>query len=308
MLPIAVRMPARFGISRHGPMKAPMKTALNIAGPLYVFVPLLLGLLLGGCGPSYYLGSYERDISSSTRAIETARDDAHRAAAYTKRGSAYSEKARYSRAFRLISPDEYARLFGLAIKDHDQAVALDPASPETYFSRGVAYYDRAVLEVVVNGALVGNKATWNLWFDPAIADFRKATGKDPRHSLAWDRLGLSHETIGELDQAIDAYTHVMAVDPKLGRTRLGDAYCERGNSNQNEKKYDAAIADYEKSIDTGASGDGCSCDPYNPLFGLYTEQRRYDQGWLVVRKAWSYGKWIMPDLLDRLQKESGRKN
>jgi len=284
-----------------------MKALVEIARPLDTSV-LLLGLVVGGCGPSSYLASYERDISSSTRAINTARDDAQRAAAYTKRGSAYSEKARYSRAFKLISPDEYARLFGLAIKDHDQAIALDPASAEAYYSRGVAYYDRAVLEVVVNGTLVGNKATWNLWFDPALADFRKATEKDPRHSLAWDRLGLSHETIGELDQAINAYTQEMALDQKLGRSRLADAYCERGNADQKEKKYDAAIADYEKSIDTGAIADGCSCDPYNPLFGLYTEDRRYDQGWVVVRKAWSYGKWIMPDLLDRLKKESGRSN
>ncbi len=287
-------------MSGHGPMEA----RLNIGVPLCISVLLLLG----GCGPSYFLASYERGISSSTRAIETARDDAHRAAAYTKRGSAYSEKARYSRAFNLISPEEYTRLFGLAIKDHDQAIALDPASPEAYYNRGVTYYDRAVLEVVVNGTLVGDKATWNRWFDPAIADFRKATAKDPRHSQAWDRLGLSHETIGEFDQAIAAYTQVMAVDPKLGRSRLADVYCERGNSNQKEKKYDAAIADYEKSIDTGAIADGCSCDPYNPLFGLYTEARRYDQGWLVVRRARNYGKWIMPELLHRLQKESGRKN
>jgi tetratricopeptide (TPR) repeat protein len=276
-----------------------MKAFLNIGG---------LGLLLGGCGPWSYLASYERDINSGTRAIETARDDAQRAAAYSKRGSAYSEKARYSRAFKLISPDEYSRLFGLAIKDHDQAIALNPASAEAYYSRGVAYYDRANLEVVVNGKLVGDKATWNLWFDPAIADFRKAAGINARHSMAWDWLGLSHETIGEFDQAIDAYTQVMALDPKLDRARLADTYCERGGANYAEKKNDAAIADYEKSIDIGAISDGCSCDPYNSLFGLYTENRRYDQGWLVVRKARNYGKWIMPELLDRLKKESGRNN
>ena len=287
-----------------------MKSLVNIARPLYVSVLLLLDLLLGGCGgPSYYLASYERDISSSTQALEAARDDAQRSAAYTKRGSAYSEKARYSRAFKLISSDEYARLFGLAIQDHGQAIALDPSSAEAYFSRGVAYYDRAVLEGVVNGALVGDKATWNLWFDPAIADFRKATQKDPRHSLAWDRLGLSHETIGELDQAINAYTQEMAaVDQKLGRRRMANAYCLRGDSDQKEKKFDVAIADYEKAIDLGATADDWSCDPYNPLFGLYAESRRYDQGWEVVHKARTSGKWIMPELLDRLQKESGRSN
>ena len=289
--------------------KRPMKSLVNIARSLYVSTLLLLGFLLLGCsGPSYYLASYERDIDSSTRAIDTARDDAHRADVYSKRGSAYSEKARYSRAFKLISPDEYARLFDLAIKDHDQAIALDPASAEAYFSRGVAYYDRAVLEVVVNGTLVGDKATWNLWFDPAIADFRKATEKDSRHSLAWDRLGLSHETIGELDQAINDYTQEMATDPKLGKSRVANAYCLRGTSNQKEKKYDAAVADYEKAIDLGAAADDWSCDPYNPLFGLYAESRRYDQGWEIVHKARTSGKWIMPELLDRLQKESGRSN
>ncbi len=94
-------------------------------------------LLIGGCGQmaqSLYLASYNRDIRNAAHEIETARDDPHRAEAYAKRGSAYSEKARYSRAFKLISPDEYNRLFGLAIKDHNQAVALDPASAEALHS------------------------------------------------------------------------------------------------------------------------------------------------------------------------------
>lgn len=285
-----------------------MKPSLRIPRPPCASLLPLPALLLAGCGPSYYLASYQAEISSATHAIETAGDDAQRAAAYSKRGSAWSEKARYSRAFKLISPDEYNRLFGLAIKDHDQAIALAPASAEAYYSRGVAYYDRADLEVVVNGTRVGTRATWSFWFDPAIADFRKAVEKDPRHALAWDRLGLSHETIDEFDEAIDAYTHELPLDPKLGRSRVAEVYCERGGSNQKEKKYDAAIADYEKSIESGADADGCSCDPYNPLFGLYAQTRRYDQAWLVVHKARNSGKWIMPELLDRLTRESGRAN
>jgi len=285
-----------------------MKALPNIPRPLYVSVLFCLAVLLGGCGQSWFLAGYERDISSATQAVETARDEAERAAAYTKRGGAYSEKARYSRAFNLIPPDEYARLFDLAIKDHDQAIALAPACAEAYYRRGEAYYDRAVLEVVVNGSRVGDKATWHLWFDPSIADLRKATEKDARYYPAWDRLGLIYETISELDQAIDAYTQVLALDPKLGRSRLADAYCERGSGYQTEKKNEAAIADYEKSIDLGAIADGCSCDPYGPLLGLYGEGRRYDQGWVVVHKARNAGKWIAPDLLRILQKESGRSN
>jgi tetratricopeptide (TPR) repeat protein len=281
-------------------MKTSLKMALLCASVL---------LFLAGCtrmARSWYLSGYDRDISSSTKAIETARDNAHLAAAYAKRGSAYSEKARYSRAFKLISADEYNRLFGLAVKDDDQAVALDPASAEAYYSRGVTYYDRADLETVVDGRLVGSETDRKTWFDPAAADFKKAVERDGRFYLAWDRLGLIHETTGELDQAISDYSQEMTLNP-LGRTRLADAYCTRGSSKPKEKKHDA-IADYEQSIDTGATADGCSCDPYNPLIGLYTEGRQYDQAWGVVHKAQKSGKWIAPESLDKLKQESGRSN
>ncbi len=250
---------------------------------------------------------YERDISSSTRAIESARDDTHRAAAYSERGSAYSEKARYSRAFKLVSTEEYERLFGLAIKDHERAIALDPTSTQAYHNRGQAYYDRAVLETVVNGAPVGTDAARKAWFAPAAADFQKAIEQDSRHYESWDMLGLTHESAGELDQAINDYAHEMALNP-LGKMRLAEAYCVRGGYHQREKQIAAAIADYEKSVDAGASADGCSCDPYNPLVGLYAESRRYDESWAVAGKALKAGKWVAPDLLDTLKKESGRNN
>jgi tetratricopeptide (TPR) repeat protein len=285
-----------------------MKTSFKIAGLLCASVLLFLS----GCNRmarSGYLSSYDRDISSATKAIESARDNAQRAEAYAKRGSAYSEKARYSKAFKLISADEYDRLFGLAVKDHDQAIALDPARAEVYYTRGVTYYDRAALEAVVDGRLMGSQADRRASFDPATADFKKAIERDARFYLAWDRLGLIHETTGELDQAISDYTQEMALNP-LGRSRLADAYCTRGGSSpsQKEKRYDAAIADFEKSIDLGTSADPCSCDPYNPLLARYTEGRRYDQAWGIVDKARKSKKWIAPESLDRLKKESGRSN
>jgi tetratricopeptide (TPR) repeat protein len=296
-----------------------MKTSLTIA----TLAPVLL--FLAGCShisQSLSESSYDRDINSATKAIGSANnnntnsDNAHRAEAYAKRGSAYSEKARYSRAFKLISTDEYNRLFGLAINDHDQAIALDP-SAQAYYTRGATYYDRAALDAVVDGHLMGTEADRKAWFAPAIADFKKATEKDARLDLAWDRLGLSHETTGELDQAISDYTQEMALNP-LGKSRLADAYCTRGgshekdlnqkDSNQKQKANDAAIADYEKSIDLGAPTDPCSCDPYNPLLAHYTNGRRYDQAWALVHKAQNSKKWIAPESLDNLKKESGRNN
>ncbi len=279
----------------------------SLAGSL-LCVSVLLFLV--GCARIAHfvaLTSYDRDISSATRDIEAARDNAHRAEAYAKRGSAYSEKARYSRAFKLVSNEEYDRLFGLAIKDHDQAIALDPGSAEVYYTRGQTYYDRAALDAMVNGMYVGTEADRKAWFAPATADFKKAIERNSRLSLAWDRLGMIHETTGELDEAISDYSQEMALD-RLGRMRLADAYCAKGPVDQKAKREDGAIADYEKSIEYGATADGCSCDPYNPLLRLYTDTQRYDQAWELVSRAAKARKWIDPEWLNRLKEKSGRTN
>src|SRR5579862_8427065 len=92
-------------------------------------------LVLAGCGPNTFLADRDRDIKDATQAIQTARDNVQRAKAYSARGVAYSEKARFSRIAKLIAEDEYERLFDLAMQDHNQAVALNPASAEVFFNR-----------------------------------------------------------------------------------------------------------------------------------------------------------------------------
>jgi len=45
------------------------------------------------------------------------------------------------------------------------------------------------------------------------------------------------------------------------------------------------------------------------LVALYTvETRQYDQAWEVVHLARSSKKWLSPELIERLQKDSGRKD
>ena len=113
-------------------------------------------------------------------------------------------------------------MFGLAVKDHDRAVALAPGSAEGYYSRGRTYFDRAALE---------DSKDAKLWFDSAASDFTKAVERDGRHYMAWDMLGVVHSSTGEWDKAISDFTQEMALNP-LGKARLADAYCERGFSRQ----------------------------------------------------------------------------
>ena len=290
--------------------KPPRVVRPSPASPLAQLLSLLSlvsVLLLVGCsvlGPASFLSARDSEVKEATHAIETARDDAQRAKAYSARGTAYSEKARFSRILKLIPNDEYERLFNLAIKDHNQAVALAPANAEVYFNRAQAYYDRG------GGDLVFHKDGSKSWFDSAALDFEKAVKMDPKNSLAFDRLGLAYEQGGEADKAIQAYTQEMALDRRLGRHRLATAYCYIGFEHQQHNELVAAAAAYQKSTDFGIADDkSCPYDPFGNSVAIFTtETREYDKAWDMVHRALKEGHLIAPELILRLKKESGRIN
>ena len=115
-------------------------------------------------GPAWFNSARDREISDSTQALQSARNDVERAKAYSTRGAAYSEKARHSREFKVVPGPEYERLFNLAVKDHGEAIRLNPDSAEMYFNRGQAYYDRGSWDLA-------EQKDGKPWFDLAAADF-----------------------------------------------------------------------------------------------------------------------------------------
>jgi len=266
------------------------------------FVLLASFAVFAGCGPNTFLSDREKEIRDSTRTIETGRDDGQRAKAYSARGTAYSEKARFSRTSKLIPNDEYVRLFDLAIKDHNRAVALNPGIAEVYFNRADTYYERGALDLMENKS--GKE-----WFDAAASDFEKAIEKDPHNSLALDQLGLTYESNGQEDKAIRAYTQEMALD-SYGKRRLADAYCNIGFRHQQENDLAAAATAYEKSTEFGVADDkSCPYDPFGNSVAIYTnETHQYDKAWEMVHRALKHGRLIAPDLIARLVKDSGRIN
>ena len=266
-----------------------------LAGVGLVWV--LVVFLFSGCDRFSHLRQQENEIEKATRAIESAQTDARRAEAYAERGTAIGEKARYSRAFKLIPGDEYARLLEMSLKDHGQAIALAPGNAEMYYREGHTYYMQAfATSDPVNDPMPKG------YFESAKAKFTKAIELDPRHAGAWEFRGMANESIGDLDQAIADYTQLAGLQPK-SRYRLADAYCNRGYINLTAKKQvDLAIGDYEKSIEIGSSADGCSCEPYNPLVGIYLIQKPdVEKARGVVRRALASRKWIAPEYLEKLK-------
>jgi tetratricopeptide (TPR) repeat protein len=244
----------------------PLKKSPTASRPLALGFVLFASLLvLAGCVD--FLSGRDSDIKNATRALATARDDAQRAKAHSSRGTAYSEKARYSRATKLIPPDEYEHLFSLAIQDHNQAVMLYPTSAEIYFNRAQTYYDRATWD------LVESKRSSKIWFDAAALDFEKAIEKDPQNHLAFDRLGLTYEQNGQADKAIQAYRHEMAFE-SLGKQRLADVYCNIGLQHQQRKDFSAAAAAYRKSIEFGIADDkSCPVEPSGNLKWIEQQEK-----------------------------------
>src|SRR5215467_14605234 len=240
-----------------------------------------------------YLSGCDRDIAKATKSIEAGKNITQQALGYANRGDAYAEKARYSRAFKLISNEEYERLFALAKKDYEQAIGLAPDNADFYFRRGRAFYMRAGLDL-----MEGRKSSD--FFAPARADFSKAIEKNPRHELAFDMRGLVGEDTGDLDGAISDFAEEAALNPRSGY-RLADAYCQRGSRYLGDKNRDPAIADLEKAIEMRTSSDPCECEPYNPLMAVYLERHDYDRARTVVDRAQKAGQSIAPEYVEKLK-------
>ena len=257
-------------------------------------------VLLPGCArisQYLYLHGYDGDIEKAARAIESAKNDSQRAAAYAQRGAVIGEKARYSRAFKLISGAEHAKMLEQALQDHAQAIALAPGNAELYYLRGYTYYSQATLGPLVPEEEPLSKPRMAL----ARTDFSKAVELDPRSAQALEMRGMAEEGIDDMDAAVADYTKLVELAPKSSY-RLADAYCTRGSSYLREKKYDLAAADLEKSIAIGSSADACQCEPYNALLAIYLFQKpEMAKAREVARRARAAHKWIAPEYLDKLK-------
>jgi len=239
---------------------------------------------------------YDDEIRRAGQAIAASANTTQRSAAYADRADAYSEKARYSRLMKLITIEEYNKLFDLALQDYNQAIALDPDNAEIYYRRGNAYYSRAGLDMIY-------APYTSVFLAPAKADFSRAVEKNPKDAMALDMLGLTEGSMGDWTPALADFEQEAALKPSM-RFRVSDAYCNRGSRYPREK-YDLAISDLKQAIQIRGTSDPCECEPYNPLLAIYLNQtREYDKARELVALAQRSGKWIAPEYLEQLKVSS----
>jgi tetratricopeptide (TPR) repeat protein len=263
----------------------------------------LLILVLGG-GPALHVRGYQQQVDEGTRAIAAATTDPARAAGHVQRGRGYAEIVRYRHVMRSVGAAEYMRLYQSAMRDLDAAVELDPDNVETRNARGLTYFEHN-WTAAENKFESGDAA--NILLVHAKADFTVAIDRDARNAMALDYRGMTNEKLGDYLAAIDDYTRVSALDPRLGQLRLADLYCRRAGTWIRDKQYDKAAAGLEFSIALEANADACECDPYWQLLWTYFEGfGDLDKSWELVHRAQSNHRWLMPELVAKLKAASSQ--
>jgi tetratricopeptide (TPR) repeat protein len=272
------------------------RSSVKVCSAAFLFAGIILLVGCARISHSWYLSRDDAKIRHAGEALAAATSNAQRSAAYADRADAYADKARYSRVMKLITDEEYNKLFDLALQDYNQAIALAPDNADMYYRRGDAYYSRASLDMI--------KAPTSVFLAPAKADFSRAAEMNPKNAMAFDMLGLTDASMGNWTQAIADFEHETGLD-RLQRLRLSDAYCNRGTVYLGEKKYDLAISDLNQAIQIRGAGDACECEPYNPLLSIYLNQtREYDKARALAALAQRSGKWIAPENLEQLKTSS----
>ncbi|HOT91152.1 MAG TPA: tetratricopeptide repeat protein [Anaerolineae bacterium] len=124
------------------------------------------------------------------------------------------------RAAIYLNMGEYEK----AIREFNQALALDPTCTQAYYDRGLAYAQRQ-------------------YYEQAAADFSRVIELDPQHADAYYNRGLIYARQGTFEQALADYNQAIALNPDDPL-----AYNSRGNVYYHHKDYARALADYDQAI------------------------------------------------------------
>jgi tetratricopeptide (TPR) repeat protein len=130
-----------------------------------------------------------------------------------------------------------------ALKNFEQAYALDPNLLAAYLNEGIALLDLQRLE-------------------PAGQILVKAAEQRPKDARAWFNLGLLHRKLDETEQALAAFGRVAQLDPNDA-----DTHYFLGALHQSARQLDLAIASYRRALEL---------NPYHlsAQFGLATAYQR----------------------------------
>ncbi|XP_073784282.1 tetratricopeptide repeat protein 6 isoform X4 [Danio rerio] len=149
----------------------------------------------------------------------------------------------------------YLKAYKSAVEDLTMAVQIDPACSFAYYNRGICFqelqhYEMALRDYSVT-LLLGCKTELELKvlinrgllyvelndYSSALQDLKAAAQKRPADVLIYHALGVIHHRLGQLQEAVDAYSEAARLDPFLQDCLVGrgNVFMDYGH-NQARKK------------------------------------------------------------------------
>jgi tetratricopeptide (TPR) repeat protein len=145
------------------------------------------------------------------------------------------------------------------IREYTNAIALNPNYAEAYNNRGIAYFNL--------GLDTGDQGQ----FEQAVKDFRKVVVLKPGSYSAFFAQGVIYFHEEKHDKAIEEMSKAIALDPDADV-----AYVARGVVYTKEKSKDLgkAVADYSKAI---ARGGHWTAIAYTNRGAVFMDEKQYDK-------------------------------
>jgi tetratricopeptide (TPR) repeat protein len=162
----------------------------------------------------------------------------------------------------------------LAMKDLDQAIALQPQDANIWMERG---------------------STWDLKkeYEKAINDYNEAIRLDPKNPLAYENRGITWNNKKEYDKAIKDMNEAIRLAPENG-----SPICNRGVVWRDKKEFAKAFADFEKAVRLEPKTDWI-LDNYAWLLATCSEDKVRDgkKALEVAKEVCELTDWQKPGIL-----------
>ena len=249
----------------------------------YNLTPIQADIVRKQATPYDNEGEWDVAIAHYERAIELApREDWY----YTWLGSGYQKKLT-----SISDPAQQDQLFQMAEQSFIQAREINP------------------LQVVHSTNLAGLYRRWyELASDPAQkerlgrqanANYEIATTLSPNDAILWNTKGNFHLQLGQLEEAAEAYEHVVGIFPlshEIWHT-LGSVYAQLGRLGE-------AVAAIQESLELAPEAED-AWDAHRTLATLYSQLGQPEDALSQAQMAWQLApeeqKPALQDLIAQLQ-------
>lgn len=167
-----------------------------------------------------------------------------------------------------------------AIAHFTRVIELNPDSAEAHYNRANAWQSRGETE-------------------RALVDYSRAVELKPAHAEAYNNRGSLHAACGQFDPAIRDFAQAIAL-----RADYTDALANRGRAYLETGRYREAVADYSMAIATKPD----IASAYHDRAAAYYRLKEYDRAWADIRLSRRLGLASNPELIRRLETDSGQRD